>query len=131
MKIYFEDGELRINDIGSLSHSDLFYYIDASSGVSACYNSARLLLAQNNPNIIIYTNCLELFSNHFAWNEELKVPEIYIRHKDTWEFVRIDEATERELREGHNLAKLYVAGEFDSVTNALDNPPVIVLKKER
>ena len=130
MKIYFEDGALNTRELDdSLRFSDLLYDIDASYGVSACYNSARLLLAQNNPNIIIYTNCLELFSNRYAWNEELKVPEVYIRHKATREFVRIDEATERELREGHNLAHLYLAGEFDSVTNALDNPPVIVLNK--
>lgn len=133
MKIYFEDEELRLNDffeevIYQTSETSTVYDIDASYGVSACINSARYLLAQNNPNIIIYTNCLELFSNHYAWNKELKVPEIYIRHKDTREFVRIDEATERALREGHNLAHLYLAGEFDSVTNALNNPSVIVLK---
>ncbi|MBQ8234430.1 MAG: hypothetical protein IJZ36_02455 [Bacilli bacterium] len=130
MKIYFEDEELRLNDfynevIYKTSESLIVYDINASCGVSACINSARYLLAQNKSNIIIYTNCLELFNNRYAWNDELKVPEIYIRHKDTREFVRIDTATERELKEGHNLARLYLAGEFSSVTNALDTPPII------
>ena len=127
MKIYFEDEELRLNDFFEEVTSTV-YDINASCGVSACINSARQLLAQKNPNIVIYTNCLELFDNRYAWNEELKVPEIYIRHKDTREFVRIDEATDRVLREGHNLSKMYLSGEFDDVTNALDNPSVIVLE---
>lgn len=129
MKIYFEDGTLQSNISAQTPFlgSNSCYRIDAKDGVSACINTAEYLRYCNNQNIEIYTNCLELFSNIYAWNYKFKVPEVYIRHKDSGEFVRIDNATNRELREHHNLAKMYLAGEFDSITNALDNRPVIAL----
>lgn len=118
MKIYFEDGELRheVSELTPFLCSNSCYIIDAGQGVSSCINDAEYFLSSMNPDIKIYTNCLELFKNRYAWNKELGVPEVYIRHKDTREFIRIDEATPRLLREGHNLAHLYLAGEFDSVT---------------
>lgn len=108
MKIYFEDGELRHTPI-----VDIDYIVEANRGVTA--NIGVLdFYKQSSPNAIIYTNSIFAFSNIYAWNEELKAPEIYIRAGEHMEFTRIDKLTNRELRQGHNLAKMYVSGEFDN-----------------
>ena len=109
MKIYFEDGDL-ISSIRAPENYD--YKVDAERGVTS--NIIRLdALNEKHPDAIIYTNSIFAFHNMYAWNEELKVPEIFIRagEADTW--VRIDKLTNRELKRGHNLAHLYVAGEFE------------------
>ena len=111
MKIYFEDGKLRnLNQLPI--HID--FVIDATDGVN---DNFKILdeLNQREEDITIYTNSIFAFSNQYAWNKELKVPEIYIRIGEHMIFKRIDELTKRELREGHNLAKMYVAGEFDNI----------------
>lgn len=110
MKIYFEDGELR-------HHTQIPFEVDlvvqANLGVS---QNIYILdqFAEHQPDATVYTNSIFAFSNRYAWNEELKVPEIYIRAGEHMEFTRIDKLTTRELREGHNLAKMYVSGEFEN-----------------
>lgn len=109
MKIYFEDGELVTS--GYLPF-DRYIVVHAASGVSR--NIAVLDdINESEPNAIVYTNSIFAFSNEYAWNEELKVPEIYIRAGEHMVFTRIDKCTARELRQGHNLAHMYVAGEFE------------------
>lgn len=109
MQIYFEDGDL-VNSILLPVHID--YKVDAARGVSS--NIERLdLLNENQPDAVIYTNSIFAFNNMYAWNEDLKVPEIYIRAGEHIVFTRIDKLTNRELKRGHNLAHMYVAGEFE------------------
>ena len=111
MQIYFEDGELRsVNQLPV--KPDIV--IDAGKGLT---ESFRLLgfAKETNPNCIVYTNAITAFNNRYAWNDSLKVPEIYIRAGEHLIFTRIDNLTERELREGHALAKLYISGEFDEI----------------
>lgn len=110
MEIYFEDGQLR-------HYTQLPFTADlivrAELGVTE--NIDRLdAYIEHHPNAIVYTNSIFAFNNMYAWNEELKVPEIYIRAGEHMVFTRIDKLTNRELRQGHNLAKMYVAGEFDN-----------------
>lgn len=109
MKIYFEDGELR--NINQLPVRPDFI-INAGVGLTESFRLLDLTKAVN-PNCIIYTNAITAFSNEYAWNNEIKVPEIYIRAGEHMLFTRIDNLTVRELREGHGLARLYVAGEFN------------------
>ena len=110
MKIYFEDGELKNPNLLSVYPS---YSLDAKLGVSRCIRLLDIFY-KNAPDGIIYTNSIFAFQNRYAWNEELKVPEVYIRTGEDAAFTRIDRLTTRELREGHNLAKMYIAGEFEN-----------------
>ena len=108
MKIYFEDGPLR--DIGQLPFEP-DYIIDAGEGVTTNMIFLETAL-QMNPNATLYTNSIFALNNRYAWNKELQAPEVYIRTGWNECFTRIDNLTGRILREGHNLAKMYVAGEF-------------------
>lgn len=110
MKIYFEDGELSDQTVVTDPYTGII--VDATRGVSA--NIMVLdACAKCRPNDIVYTNSIFALHNMYAWNEELKAPEIFIRAGEEGKWVRIDKLTNRELREGHNLAKMYVAGEFE------------------
>lgn len=106
MKIYFEDGQLhRPNSVDFRYH----YMVDAGLGFKQ--NDAFLnFIKFTDNNASVYTNSLVALDNRLAWNEELNVPEVYLVRDD--KFVRIDELTNRQLREGHNIMKMYIAGEF-------------------
>ena len=109
MKIYFEDGELVSSGYLPIER---YVIVHAGSGVS---NNIAVLddIKERDPNVTIYTNSIFAFSNEYAWNEELKLPEIYIRAGEHMIFTRIDKLTTKELRRCHNLARMYVAGAFD------------------
>ena len=107
MKIYFEDGKLKINPC-VLDKIDLV--LDAMNGYSYC-DHLLYELKQINYKAVVYTNVITALNNCYAWNKELRTPEIYIRNEDG-EFTRIDMLTARELREGHNIMKMYISGEF-------------------
>ena len=109
MKIYFEDGELR--NSSQLPFTS-YTIVSAATGVSNNIRTLDDIKEYCDPNTIVYTNSIFAFSNEYAWNEELKVPEIYIRAGEHMVFTRIDKLTEKELRQAHNLAKMYVAGTF-------------------
>ena len=108
MKIYFEDSELR-------HYTQIPFEVDlvvqASRGVTQNIEILDSFM-EYHPDATVYTNSIFAFSNRYAWNDSLKVPEIYIRAGEYMTFTRIDELTQRELRQGHNLAHMYVAGEF-------------------
>ena len=107
MKIYFEDGVLRsISDVDD----NIDIMLDAKYGYSYC-DCTLYKLKQDGYHYTVYTNAITALRNEFAWNNELKVPEIYIRNKDGI-FTRIDKLTNRELREAHNIMRMYIAGEF-------------------
>lgn len=111
MKIYFEDGALMHP---SLVPVEIDFTVCASKGVTNNIETLDLF-ARQRPDATVYTNSIFAFNNMYAWNEELGVPEVYVRTiKHDREFTRIDKLTPRELRQGHNLAKMYVAGEFDN-----------------
>lgn len=116
MKIYFEDGELVSTPY--LPFND-YYKIDAKYGPKHNRNMLDII-KECSPDRVIYTNSLIALSNEYAWNEELGVPEIYIRAGEYMCFARIDTLTERELRYAHNICKMYLAGAFDTTTSMTD-----------
>lgn len=107
MKIYFEDGVLDSKKIPIVPD----YIVDATNGVTNNINLLYILSIES-PECIIYTNSILAFENRYAWNDDKKVPDIFIRGK-CGAFRRITKFTGRELREGHNLKKMYIAGEFE------------------
>lgn len=122
MKIYFEDGELEeYDEIGEWffvkeeEHvikliKPIHYVIDAKYGYTN--NANKFIDIENEDNTaIVYTNSLLALNNRLAWNEDLKVPEIYLRIGSAFE--RIDKLTNRELKQGHDIMKMYIAGEFE------------------
>ena len=111
MKIYFEDGRLKKDVLNGAIPYRIDLMLDATNGYSYC-DSCLWKMSKDNYNAVVYTNEITALSNRYAWNKELKVPEIYLIRDD--KFVRIDELTARELREGHNIMKMYISGEFDS-----------------
>lgn len=116
MKIYFEDGELINNNQLSIIPD---YRIDAKYGYTNCDEQLEDIMTFK-PDAVIYTNHIGAFSNIYAWNEKLKVPEIYIRAGEHMVFTRIDELTDRELRFAHNLSKMYIAGSFEHILVTTD-----------
>ena len=119
MKIYFEDGPLT-KDMTKMP-PNMIHGIDASNGVT---NNIRVLedIKEEEPSdTVVYTNDISALNNRYAWNNELKVPEIYLRTGKNDTFIRIDELTGRVLRECHNIAHLYLAGEFDAAVDADNN----------
>lgn len=111
MKIYFEDGM-------TLPKERLAFEfdcrVDARFGYSDNERQLESIL-ECYPNSVIYTNSLVALNNKYAWNEELKVPEIYIRAGEYMVFTRIDELTERQLRYAHNLMNMYMNNEFGNL----------------
>lgn len=130
MKIYFEDGPLS-KDMTKMP-PNMISAIDASYGVT---NNIRVLETfkereedEDISDTVIYTNDISALNTRYAWNDELNVPEIYIRIGNDIEFkpfIRIDNLTKRVLRKEDDIAKLYLAGEFRaSIVNIKeeDNP---------
>lgn len=115
MKIYFESGKLDsskfIDELWSKAMTPLFITLDATEGVESNIKTLELSKKENY-NGIIYTNSIFAFHNRYAWNDVLKVPEVYIRAGENNEFTRIDKLTDRELREAHRIDMMYLSGAF-------------------
>lgn len=111
MKIYFEDGQLLPQDMLPFKCDHM---IDAGEGYSYCENALDYILA-NDPCSVVYTNMLTALDREYAWNRDYGVFEIYMRCGEDRAWHRIDELTQRELREGHNIMKMYIANEFKNI----------------
>lgn len=111
MKIYFEDGKLKDdNEIQREIPHEINLVLNAEYGFSFC-KLALWKLQQTNNRATVYTNMITALNNDYAWNEEMDVPEIYIRNDDG-KFTRIDKLTKRALRKAHNIMRMYMAGAF-------------------
>lgn len=110
MKIYFEDGRLKDFNLLTFKFDGK---IDAKDGCSDNINSLNEWFAHSPKTSVIYTNSIIALDNKYCWNADLKIPELYIRAGENYEFVRIDKLTDRELREAHNLMHMYLSGCFN------------------
>lgn len=115
MIVYFENGSIT-NEALYSSNGEEMIKVDAGMGYNHCRRRLRYI-DENSPfDTEIYTNSLDAFSNHWCWDEDKKIPMIYVRNENN-DWVLINELTTRELRRALNLEKLYVNGEFGFVEN--------------
>jgi hypothetical protein len=116
--IYFVDGEfidVYWLAVLGLSKEDNIPYeiIDATHGVTQ--NLTRIKEIQNYPfTERVITNSILLLNNEYGWNDESSTCEVYIYDHCSKEFINVQNLTDKEIRKAHNLAKMYVAGSFNS-----------------
>ena len=109
IKIYFEDDYLVPFD--QIPKCD--FVLNAGAGIRR--NEAELdMIYSCHPVCSLYTNSLVALSNKYCWNDELKVPELYLRAGPNREFTRVDHLTDKELRKKDNLLALYCNGTFNT-----------------
>lgn len=111
MIIFFEDGSITNESIYSITGEELIK-VDAAHGFTANYNKLVAIEKDRDFDTRIYTNSLVALSNRWCWDEENKIPQLYLRNKDN-EWENITHFTDKELRNTHNLEKIYVAGGFN------------------
>lgn len=85
--------------------------IDAGNGFTYCRKMLRWICNHLPFDTPVYTNSLDAFSNTWCWDDEKRIPMIYVRNKNG-EWTLISELTDKYLRRAHNLEKLYINGYF-------------------
>lgn len=112
MIVFFKDGSIT-NDSLFIDGKEVLK-VDAGMGYSHCRKRLRYIQDNYPFDTEVFTNSLDAFSNFWCWDDKKNMPLIYVQNEDgDWKF--INELTNRELRIGHNLEKLYVNGEFCNV----------------
>lgn len=115
MKIYFEDGKINAHNEprGVIAH------VDAQLGPTYAYTRLMYIKEQYKKKAAVYTNSVIalLHAASLAWNKDAEHFEIYLRCK-SGEWKNIHDLTNRELREGHNIWKLWWSGEFEEKQEA-------------
>lgn len=107
MILYFEDGLLGNHLPAPMNQ----FTLSASNGANFNFDYGKYLQETLGDNITLYTNDIIFLLNaaEFAWNGETFT--IYLRNKED-EWVLLKDLTNRELRQGHNIFRLWFAGEF-------------------
>lgn len=110
--VYFEDGPLVENARWRLYQQ---ININATNGVSYNLEAADIALENSKDKIIVaYTNQILLLDSKYTYDMNTKMFHCFLRAKDgSW--MNIEYLTDRKLRPGHNIPKLYLAGEFDDI----------------
>ena len=107
MKIYFEDGRL----LDGIAPTEAIY-ISSAEGSNHSFNFAKYLQTIYTDNVSIYTNDIIVLLNasELGWNGDTF--DIYLRNNNN-EWKLLKDLTNRELRQGHNIYRLWFAGEFE------------------
>ena len=114
MKIYFEDGCL----LDGVAPSEAIC-VNASRGSNYSFNFAKYLQTVYTDDISIYTNDIIILLNadELGWNGDTF--DIYLRN-DNNEWKLLKDLTNRELCQGHNIYRLWFAGEFEDKLKGLN-----------
>lgn len=115
MNVYFYDGPL--SEAPAVELVDKSRYIDAGDGPTANLSALAFLTTYAESNgsfeMNVLTNSILALDHEYAWDEIENHTAIYLYVRKLQKYIRIDRLTEKELREGHNIAKMYLAGAFD------------------
>ena len=110
MKILFYDGDVRQwCRPATIRH---YNTLDAAYGPSNNIEQLEWVRLKYY-DCILLTNSLVSLNHKYGWNKKENHTDIYFYVESKHDFVRCDELTEREIREGHNIMKMFLNGEFD------------------
>ena len=120
MKVLFYDGNLLGKDFPSyafdkavsINYKGYECTINAAYGYSRCKEILDSII-EDQPDTVVLSNSLVALDNTYCWDEETNSCELYIYDKRKDEFVKAQDLTEREIKQGHNLEALYRNGAFD------------------
>lgn len=122
MKILFYDGSLHDFFNIAVTRQDItrkylhpveqHASVDADDGPTANYKKLKELSEEKFPYYIV-TNSLVALSHVFGWNDKEKHTDIYLWRERYKDFIRCDRLTLKEIREAHNIEKMYMADSFD------------------
>lgn len=110
MKILFYDGDLR-QWVCSASLSN--HILNASDGYTNNIKALNAYKEKFSEDCTVLTNSLVALDHKYGWNKKENHTDIYFYIESKHDFVRCDELTEREIREVHNIMKMFVNGAFD------------------
>lgn len=111
MKILFYDGDIR----GWSYPSSFSNYnrINASWGYTNIIENLDLYREKLGEDTIILTNSIIALDHRYGWNEKENHTDIYFYVKSKHDFVRCNKLTDREIREGHDIMKMFMNGVFN------------------
>ena len=111
MKILFYDGDIRwwSRPTGFPNYNRM----NASWGYTDNIKTLDLYLEKLGEDTVILTNSLVALDHRYGWNKKEHHTDIYFYVKSKRDFVRCDELTEKEIREGHNIMKMFMNGVFN------------------
>lgn len=111
MKILFYDGN--IHYWARPSSFSNYNRLSASWGYTDNIKTLDLYRKKLGEDAIVLTNSIIALNHRYGWNEKENHTDIYFYVKSKHDFVRCDKLTDREIREGHNIMKMFLNGEFD------------------
>lgn len=107
MKIYYIDDQIDINTAVSFNLSGA-RIVDGKNGYSNCMETYDIIRSNGGD---VITNCHWLMNALDLWNEKTNQPNIFIYIGG--KFIPIQDLTDKEIRQAHNIAKMYANGAFD------------------
>lgn len=85
------------------------YELDGKEGLRYNVKYAEKIM-NTFDDVIFVTNMTYFLNNAIVWNQEVKMPMVWILVDGKWQ--HINSLTDKELRHGHNLEKMYINGVF-------------------
>lgn len=111
MKILFYDGNInRFSRPTSFTHYNI---VNAGAGYTNNVQELESYQKLWGDNTIVLTNSIVALDHDFGWNQEEEHTEIYFYIESERDFIRCDRLTSREIREGHNIMKMFMNNEFE------------------